>query len=110
MISLDPSKCVAFCNIVRSLTFHTVPPELCLQIMIHICVAWVDGIYGSVSFIKYLLAQTMVLWSHQMILEPESASLIHVITVNFRVTFNQPSLNLCNSYIDALNLSYPIPR
>jgi hypothetical protein len=103
MISLGPSTRVAFHNIVSSLTFHTGPPELCLQIMIHLCAAWVDGIFGSVSFIKYLLAQTMVLWRHQTILEPESASLIHVKIVDFRVTFSQPSLNVCDSHIDALS-------
>jgi hypothetical protein len=103
MISLDPSTYVAFHNIASSLTFHTGPPELCLQIMIHLCAAWVDGIFGSVSFIKYLLAQTMVFWNHQMILEPESASLIHVKIVDFRVTFSQPSLNVCDSSIDALS-------
>jgi hypothetical protein len=103
MISLDPSTHVAFCNIANSLTFHTGPPELCLQIMIHLCGAWVDGIFGSVSFIKYILAQTMVLWNHQTILEPESACLIHAKTVDFRDTFNQPSLNVCDSYINALS-------
>jgi hypothetical protein len=56
MISLDPSTRVAFCNIASSLAFHTGPPELCLQIIIHLCAAWVDEIFGSVSFIKYLLA------------------------------------------------------
>jgi hypothetical protein len=61
--------------------------------MIHLCAAWVDGIF----------AQTMVLWNHQMILEPESASLIHVKTIDFRVTFSQPSLNVCDSLIDALS-------
>jgi hypothetical protein len=71
--------------------------------MIHFCAAWVDGIFGSVSFIKYLLAQTMVLWNHQMILEPESASPIHMKTIDFRVTFSQPSLNMCDSRIDALS-------
>jgi hypothetical protein len=55
MISLDPSTRVTFCNIVSSLVFHTGPPKLCLTIMIHLCAAWVDGIFGSVSFIKYLL-------------------------------------------------------
>jgi hypothetical protein len=65
MISLDPSTRVAFHNIASSLTFHTGPPELYVQIMIHLCAAWVDGIFGNVSFIKYLLAQTMVLWNHQ---------------------------------------------
>jgi hypothetical protein len=102
MINLDPSIHVAFHNIASSLMFHTGPPELCPQIMIHLCVAWVDGIFGSVSSIKYLLAQTMVLWNHQMILEPESVFLIHVKTVDFRVTFSQPPLNVCNSRINAL--------
>jgi hypothetical protein len=37
MISLYPSTRVAFHNIVSSLAFHTGPPELCLQIMIHLC-------------------------------------------------------------------------
>jgi hypothetical protein len=71
--------------------------------MIHLCAAWVDEIFGSVSFIKYLLAQTMVLWNHQTILEPESAFLIHAKIVDLRVTFSQPSLNVCDSRIDALS-------
>jgi hypothetical protein len=71
--------------------------------MIDICAAWVDGIFGSVSFIKYLLAQTMVLRNHQTIIEPESASLIHAKTVDFRVTFSKPSPNVCDSRIDALS-------
>jgi hypothetical protein len=103
MISLDPSTCVAFRNIASSLASHTGPPELRLQIMIHLCAAWVDGIFGSVSFIKYLLAQTMVLWNQQTILEPESSFLIHAKIVDFRVTFNQPPLNVCDSRIDALS-------
>jgi hypothetical protein len=103
MISLDPSTRVAFHNIASGLAFHTGPPELCLQIMIQLCATWVDGIFESVSFIKYLLTQTMVLWNHQMILELESASLIHAKTVEFRVTFSQPSLNVCDSHIDALS-------
>jgi hypothetical protein len=103
MISLDPSTCVTFRNIVSSLALHTGPLELCLQIMIHLCASRVDGIFGSVSFIKYLLAQPMVLWNHQMILEPESAFLIHAKTIDFRVTFSQPPLNVCDSRIDALS-------
>jgi hypothetical protein len=70
MIGLDPSACVAFCNIVSGLTLHSSPPELRLQIMIHLCAAGVDRIFGSVSFIEYLLAQLMVLWNHQTVLEP----------------------------------------
>jgi hypothetical protein len=64
MISFNPSTCVAFHNIACSLVLHTSPPELCLQIMIHLCTTRVDEIFGSLSFIKYLLAQLMVLWNH----------------------------------------------
>jgi hypothetical protein len=103
MISLDPSTRVAFHNIANSLVLHTGPPELCLQIMIHFYVARVDGIFGSVSFIKYLLAQLMVLWNNKMIPEPESAFLIHVKTVDFRVTFSQPPLNVSDSHTNALS-------
>jgi hypothetical protein len=102
MIKLDPSTRVTFHNIASSLVFHTGPPELCLQIMIHLCAAWVDGIFGSVSFIKYLLVQTMVLWNHQTILEPGSAFLIHAKIVDLVVTFSQPSLNVCDPRIDAM--------
>jgi hypothetical protein len=103
MISLDPLTRVAFRNIVSSLVFHTGPPELSLQIMIHLCAAQVDGIFGSVGFIKYLLVQPMILWNHQTVLEPESALLIYVKIVDFRVTFSQPPLNVCDSRIDALS-------
>jgi hypothetical protein len=103
MISLDPLTRVALHNIASSLVFHTGPPEMFHQIMIHLCAAWVDAIFGSVSFIKYLLVQTMDLWNHQTILEPESAVLIHVKTIDLRVTFRLPSLNVRDSCIDALS-------
>jgi hypothetical protein len=103
MISLDPSTHVVFHNIASSLTFHMGPLELCLQIMIHLCAARVDGIFGSVSFIEYLLAQPMVFLNHQMIIKPESAFLIHVKIVDFRVTFSQPPLNVCDFRINALS-------
>jgi hypothetical protein len=64
MISLDPSTRVTLCNIASNLALHMGPPELCLQNMIHLCAARVDGVFGSVSFLKYLLAQLMVLWNH----------------------------------------------
>jgi hypothetical protein len=103
MISLHPSTHVAFRNIASSLMFYTGPPELCLQIMIHLGAARVDGIFGSVCFIEYLFVQPMVLWNHQMILESESAFLIHTKIVDIRVTFSQPPLNVCDSRIDALS-------
>jgi hypothetical protein len=63
----------------------------------------VDGVFGSVSFIKYLLAQLMVLWNPQMILEPKSVFLIHAKTVDLSVTSGQPPLNVCDSLIAALS-------
>jgi hypothetical protein len=71
--------------------------------MIHLYAAWVDGIFGSVSFIKYLLTQTMVLWNHQTTLEPESAFLIYPKTFDFRFTLSHPPLNVCDSRINALS-------
>jgi hypothetical protein len=67
MIGLDPLACVAFCNIASSLALHLSPPELCFQIMINLCAAGMDGIFRSMSFIKYLPAQLMVLWNHQAV-------------------------------------------
>jgi hypothetical protein len=103
MISLDPSTRVALRNIVSSLALHTSPPELCLQFMIHLCAAQVDGIFGSVRFIKYLLTQLMIFWNHQTILEPKSVFPIHTKTVDHRVTFGQPPLDMCDSLITALS-------
>jgi hypothetical protein len=56
MISLDPSAHVTFSNIASGLMLHSSPLELCFQIMIHLCVAGWDGIFRSMSLIKYLLA------------------------------------------------------
>jgi hypothetical protein len=56
MVDLDPSTRVALCNIASSLALHSSPLELCLQIMIHLHAARVDGIFGSMSFIEYLVA------------------------------------------------------
>jgi hypothetical protein len=103
MVSLDPLACVTFRNIASNLVLHTSPPELCLQIMIHLCAARVDGIFGSVSFIEYLLMQLMILWDHQMMLEPEGAFLIHTEIVDLRVTFGQPPFNVRDSLIAALH-------
>jgi hypothetical protein len=102
MISLDPSTRFTLSNIVSSLTYLMGPPELRLQIMIHLCAAGVNGIFGSVGFIKYLLAQTMVLGNHQAILKLESPFLMHAKTTDFRITFSQPPLNVYDSCIDAL--------
>jgi hypothetical protein len=103
MIGLDPLTLVAFCNIVSGLTLHSSPPELRLQIMIHLCAAGVDEIFGSVSFIEYLLVQLMVLWNHETVLEPKSAFLIHTETVDLGIIFSQSPLDMCDSLITTLS-------
>jgi hypothetical protein len=103
MIDLDPSTHVAFCNIATSLALHSSPPELRFQIMIHLHDARVDRIFGSVSFIEYLLAQLMVIWNHQTVLEPKSAFIIHTEIVDLGITLSQPSLDMCDSFITALS-------
>jgi hypothetical protein len=108
MISLDPLARIAFYNIASSLTLHSSPPQLCFQVMVHLHAVGVDGIFGNMSFIKYLLAQLMVLWIQQMILEPYSAFIIHVETVNFGITFGQPSLNMGDSFIMARRVISPL--
>jgi hypothetical protein len=71
--------------------------------MIHLHATRVDGIFGSVSFIKYLLAQLMVIWNHQTVLEPKSAFFIHKEIVDLMITLSQPSLDMCDSFIAALS-------
>jgi hypothetical protein len=102
MIGLHPSTRVAFCNIASSVALHSSPPELCYQIVIHLCAAGVDGIFGSISFVEDL-AQILVLWNHQTVLEPKSAFLIHTETVNLKITFGQPPLDMHDSFITALS-------
>jgi hypothetical protein len=63
----------------------------------------VDGILGSMSFIKYLLAQLMVLWNHLTVQEAKIAFLIHMETIDLRITFSQPPLDMCNSLITTLS-------
>jgi hypothetical protein len=92
VIEPNSARRVTFCNIVSSLTLHSSPPELCLQIMVHLHTSRVDGIFGSMSFIKYILAQLMVLQDHQMILETKSAFIIHTETINLLLICATPSL------------------
>jgi hypothetical protein len=103
MIGLDSLTRVAFCNIASSLVLNSSTPELHLQIMIHLHATRVDGIFVSMSFIEYLLTQLMVLWNHQMVLEPKSALIIHTKTVDLRITLGQPPLDMCDSIITALS-------
>jgi hypothetical protein len=55
------------------------------------------------SFIEYILVQLMVLWNHQMILEPSSAFIINADTVDLGISFDQPCLDMGGSFIMALS-------
>jgi hypothetical protein len=70
MICLDPSICVAFCNISSSLALYSCPLELCFQIMVHFGAARVNIILGCVRFIKDLLLQSLVTWNDYSVIEP----------------------------------------
>jgi hypothetical protein len=56
MIFLDPSTCTAFYHVVSSFALHSSPPELGFQVIVHICVARVDGIIGCMGLIKDFLS------------------------------------------------------
>jgi hypothetical protein len=70
MICLDPLTCVAFCHIASSPAFHSSPPELRFQVLIHFGAARVNIIFGCVSFIKNILSQALVMWNDNSIFEP----------------------------------------
>jgi hypothetical protein len=103
MISLDALTCVAFYNIASGLMLHSSPPELRLQIMMHLCTTGVDGILGVVSFIENLFCAAHGPLEPQTVLKLESAFLIHKETVNLRITFGQPPLDIRDSLITALS-------
>jgi hypothetical protein len=71
--------------------------------MIHLHADRVNEIFESMSIIKYLLTHIMVLWNHQTVHEPKSAFLIHMETVDLRITFGQPSLDMRGTLITALS-------
>jgi hypothetical protein len=71
--------------------------------MIHLHAATVDEIFRSVSFIKYPLTQLVALWNNQMVLEPKSAFLNYTETVDLRITFDQPPLDVGDSLVTALS-------
>jgi hypothetical protein len=45
----------------------------------------------------------MDLWNHHAIFEPQSTFIIHTETVDLSITFGQTSLDMCNSFINAMS-------
>jgi hypothetical protein len=71
--------------------------------MMHPHATRVDGIFGSMSLIKNLLSQLMVLWNHKSFLEPYSTFFTHTETIDLGIALGQSSLNVCDSLITALS-------
>jgi hypothetical protein len=92
MICLDPSTSISFCNIASSLTHHSHPPELRSQIMVHLGAAKVNRVLGRVSFIKYLLLQSLATRNDYLVIEQQRPFVIDMKAVNLGITLSQPSL------------------
>jgi hypothetical protein len=70
MIGLDSSTCVTFGYILRYLSLHSRPPEILLQILIHLIGSQMDRIPRVMSLIHDLVAKLKVLQNHKAVLEP----------------------------------------
>jgi hypothetical protein len=70
MIGLDSLTGVAFRHILCYLLLHSCPPEILLQILIHLVGSWMDGIPRAMSLINDLAANLEVFWNHKVVLEP----------------------------------------
>jgi hypothetical protein len=70
MISLDPSTGVTLGHILYYLSLHSRPPEIFLQISIHLVSLRMDRIPRAMCLIHDLAAKLKVLWNDEMVPEP----------------------------------------
>jgi hypothetical protein len=70
MLYLDSLTTVAYGNILCYLSFHSVPPEYFLQVLVHLLTARVYGISCLVSLLKNQLPNLFDVRNTQPILEP----------------------------------------
>jgi hypothetical protein len=70
MIGLDSSTGVTFRHILCYLSLHPCPPEILLQILIHVVGSQMDRIPRAVGLIHDLAVKLKVLQNHEMVLEP----------------------------------------
>jgi hypothetical protein len=70
MIGLDSSTCVTFRYILHYLSVHSCPPEILLQIFIHLVGSRMDRIPRAMSLIHDLAAKFKVLRKYMVVIEP----------------------------------------
>jgi hypothetical protein len=69
MIGLDPSIGVTFGHILYYLSLHSCPPEILLQISIHLIGSRMNRIPRAMSLIHNLVMKIKVLQNHETVLE-----------------------------------------
>jgi hypothetical protein len=57
MLDLDSLTCVAKSNILSNVSLNSVPPIVCLEIMVHLIPSEMNGISGLMSLSEYLILQ-----------------------------------------------------
>jgi hypothetical protein len=62
--------CVTLGHILSNFPFQPHPPELLLQVLVHLICSWMDRISRAMRFIHYLTTELKILRNHQSILEP----------------------------------------
>jgi hypothetical protein len=70
MISLDPSTHVTLRHISCNFPLHSGPPEVLLQVLIHLVGSWVDRVSSAMILIHDLAVKLEVLWELKAIFEP----------------------------------------
>jgi hypothetical protein len=70
MLYLDTSTTITHSHMLRDFPFHSVPPELLLQILIHLLTSRVYGISCLMSFLEDQLSNRLDIVNTQTALEP----------------------------------------
>jgi hypothetical protein len=69
MFGLDSLTGVTFGHILCYLSLHSCPPEILLQILIHLIGSWMDRIPRAMGLVHDLVAKLKVLQNHKEVLE-----------------------------------------
>jgi hypothetical protein len=101
MIGLDPSARVTLRHISCNFPLYSRPPEVLLQVLIHLVGSWVDRVSRAMSLIHDLAAKLEVLWDHKAILEPQNS--LGVLSETLCFTQLQRSSDVLHSNVRLLS-------
>jgi hypothetical protein len=110
IVGFNLSADITFWHIVSCLTFHSYPPELLPQIMIHLGSTRMNRLPRGMNFIQNLLFLGFFLWHNQSILEPQCAFHILMETSNLWVTISHSSLDMAHAFISLLCSNDLVPQ